>query len=81
MDIGAIIALTSILLTAALGTIIIAGAWALGRQHERRDALARGGGADELAVRLSRIESMLETLSTDVERIAEQRRPALSERV
>ena len=81
MDIGEIIAITSILLAAALAAVIIGGAWALGRQHERRDALARGGGADELAGRLSRMERMLETLSTDVERIAEKRRPALTERV
>ncbi|MDP9205760.1 MAG: hypothetical protein M3P12_09935 [Gemmatimonadota bacterium] len=81
MDIGAVIALTSILLAAGIAAVVIGGAWALGRQHERREALERGGGPDDLASRLSRMEKMLETLSTDVERIAEERRPALTDRV
>ena len=81
MDIGVVIALTSILLTAGIVAVIIGGSWALGRLHERREVLKHGGGPEELASRLARMERMLESLSTDVERIAEERRPALTDRV
>lgn len=81
MDIGEVIALTSILLTIGIAAVVIGGAWALGRLHERRDAVNYGGDPQELAARLARMERMLETLSTDVERIAEERRPALTDRV
>ena len=87
MDIGAVIALSSIAATVGVLALIVGGAWALGRQYEQRNAgrlnterqnaFARGGNAEEMAARLARIERMLETLSTDVERIAAESRPPL----
>ena len=77
MDVGAWIALVSIVGGLVVTALVVGGAWALGRLHERRDALARGGGPDELAARLARIERLLESLSTDVERLAEERRGPL----
>lgn len=77
MDTGQLIALVSIVVGTAAATLVVAGAWALGRLHERRATLTRGGGPEETAARLARMERMLETLSTDVERLAEEHRPAL----
>ncbi len=81
MDYGVVIALGSLLLTSVLVALIVGGAWALGRQHERRNFLARSGGLEDTAARLERMERMLETLSTDIERIADERRmPLLPQR-
>ena len=77
MDVGAWIALVSIVGGLAVAALVVAGAWALGRLHERRDARARGGEPEEVAARLARMERLLETLSTDVERLAEERRGPL----
>jgi hypothetical protein len=74
MDLGIIVALVSLSLTGVLIAAIVGGAWALGRQHERNVRDRERGNAE---ARLDRIERMLETLSTDVERIADDRRPAL----
>ena len=76
MDLGAIIALASISMAAVLIAAVVGGAWALGRQFERRVML---NGPDAVAnkARLERIEHMLETLSTDVERISADRTPLL----
>jgi hypothetical protein len=77
MDYGELIALSGIALGAAVTLLIVAGAWALGRQHERRNFLAATGGLEDTARRLERMERMIETLSTDVERLAESQRPPL----
>ena len=78
MDAGALIALVSIVGSLALTGLVVVGAWALGRVHERRNALARGDAAErrseELLARLERIEHLLDTMSTDVERLTEERR-------
>jgi hypothetical protein len=74
MDAGELIAIVSITGGLLLTALVVAGAWALGRLHERRDALASGGSPQEVAARLARVERMLETLSTDMERILEERR-------
>jgi hypothetical protein len=76
MDIGAMIALLSIVGSGGLIAVVLGGAWAMGRQHERKQ-LSGVNSPEELAARLARMERMLETLSTDVERIAESTRPAL----
>ncbi|MBA3404872.1 MAG: hypothetical protein H0U13_09355 [Gemmatimonadaceae bacterium] len=73
MDFGIVIAIGSLLLTSVLVAAIVGGSWALGRQHERRNFLERSGGLEDTAARLKRIEHLLETLSTDVERISEER--------
>ena len=80
MDLGAVIALASISLSAVLIAAVVGGAWALGRQFERRVML---NGPDAIAnkARLERIEHLLETLSTDVERIAGDRTPLLRRQV
>ena len=78
MDLGQVIALTSIVVGIGVLALIVVGAWALGRQHElRRRANQTGTDAHDTAAleaRLGRIERMLEMLSTDVERIADERR-------
>lgn len=79
MDLGQVIALSSIVVGIGVLALIVGGAWALGRQHELRlRANQTGTGVPdtaELEARLRRIERMLEMLSTDVERIADERRP------
>jgi hypothetical protein len=74
MDLGIIVALASLLLTGVVIAAVVGGAWALGRQHER-NFRERGSAGTE--ARLERMERMLETLSTDVERLAEDRRPLI----
>lgn len=81
MDYGELIALGSLAVGALVLAVIVVGAWALGRQHERRNVLADGGHPDALAHRLERMEHMLETLSTDVERIADAQRVAPRPRI
>jgi hypothetical protein len=77
MDSGEAIALLGIIASSALCAVVVFGAWALGRVHERRNAIEREGGPHVLVQRLGRIEQMLETLSTDVERLLEERRGPL----
>ena len=71
-----------ILLTGLIGTVMvtgllgcaIAGAYFLGRSRGSGRALEREAGPSE--ARLVRIESLLETLSIDIERIGEAQRYA-----
>ena len=73
MDAGEVIALSSLLLGGIIIAAIIGGSWALGRQYERRQLLDENRNSADVAARLQRIELMLDTLSTDVERIAGDR--------
>ncbi len=69
MDYGVMIALGSLALAAVLVAAVVGGALALGRQHERNLNL-REGGPSRTDARLARIERLLESLSTDVERLS-----------
>ena len=55
MDYGVLIALGSPLLTSVLVALIVGGGWALGRQHERCNFLARSGGLEDTAARMERM--------------------------
>ena len=73
MDPGELIALLGLLLGGVSLAGGIFGAWALGRmQGERRALDARDD--DQSAVRLERIERMIEAMALDVERLAEAQR-------
>ena len=80
MDLGVVIALASLSLAAVLVAAVVGGAWALGRQFERR-VMLNGPEALATKARLERIEHLLETLSTDVERISSDRPPLLRRQV
>jgi hypothetical protein len=72
-DLGAIIALTSVL--AGVGILLgaFAGAYFFGKSRGQKESL--GGGRDpELAARMARIEQIVEATAVEIERVSEGQR-------
>jgi hypothetical protein len=74
VDIGALIALLSILLGAGMLAAGFAGAWLLGRAQGERLARERESDARESRARLERVERLVDGFSVELERVADQQR-------
>jgi hypothetical protein len=74
MDMGEMIALVSILLSAGILATGFVGAWLLGRARGEALAAGRTATSGDSDARLLRIERMIEGLGVEVERIAESQR-------